>query len=90
MSNEFDKKKHSLCIENREALELTGAIDVPSFNENDIYVVTDFGNIEIKGYDLKLEALDLDSGIVKICGKICAVIYNDQTKVKGIFKRMIS
>ena len=87
MSNDFEKKKHSVIIENRGCIELTGVNDVPSFNEEDIVLCTDYGEIALKGSDMKIEALDLDTGEVKVNGKITALIYNDKQNIKGRFKR---
>lgn len=90
MQNEFEKRKHSVNIENRESIELSGVVDVPAFNEEEANIVTDYGNIILKGSGMKLDALDLDAGIVKIFGKITALVYNEQSEVKSIFKRMFS
>lgn len=90
MQNEFEKRKHIVSIENRENIELSGVVDVPAFNEEEANIVTDYGNIILKGNGMKLDALDLDSGIVKIFGKITALVYNEQSEVKSIFKRMFS
>lgn len=87
---EFSKRKHTLLMENRESLEISGVKDVPSFNEMEAIIYTDYGDIVLKGSSLRLDALDLDSGNVKIFGKISAVIYSDKSQVKGFFKRMLS
>lgn len=71
-------------------IELSGVKDVPSFNEMEAVVYTDYGDIVLKGSSMRLDALDLDSGNVKIYGKITAVIYNDKAQVKGFFKRVLS
>lgn len=90
MQNEFEKRKHCVSIENRESIELSGVVDVPAFNEEEANIVTDYGNIILKGNGMKLDALDLDSGIVKIFGKITALVYNEPSEIKGLFKRMFS
>lgn len=90
MQNEFENKKHLVSIDNRQAIELTGINDVPVFDENDVQLCSDFGDISIKGENMKLEELSLDSGIVKINGKITAIIYTDNKKTKGFFKRVFS
>lgn len=77
-------------MENRESIELSGVKDVPAFNENDALICTDYGDISLKGSSMRLDALDLESGNVKIYGKITAIIYNDKLQAKGFFKRMLS
>lgn len=88
--DEFSKRKHTVVMENRESIELSGVKDVPSFNEMEAVVYTDYGDIVLKGSSMRLDALDLDSGNVKIYGKITAIIYNDKAQVKGFFKRVLS
>lgn len=82
--------KHTLLLENREVLEMTGILDVDSFNEEEIYAVCDYGELLIKGEKLHIEVLDLNSGNMKIVGKITALVYSEKTQVKGFFKKVFS
>lgn len=90
MQDSFDKKRHTLLAENRETLELTGINDVDSFNEEEINASCDWGDILIKGSELIVEVLDLENGILKIRGKITALVYNEKTQQKGFFGRVFS
>ena len=49
---------HSLTLCDREKLTLTGVTDVDAFNEEEITVITDFGELTVKGELLHVEALD--------------------------------
>lgn len=90
MADEFNKAKHIVKIENRECIELTGVKDVPSFNENDALIITDYGDIVLKGQNMRLDTLNLDNGLVKIYGNISALVYNEKSQAMGFFKRMFS
>ena len=90
MSDEFSKKKHTMFIANRESAEISGVTDVDSFNEEEIRADSDYGEIIIKGSSLQVEALDLESGVLKISGSIAAVIYADKPVGKKLFGRMFS
>lgn len=90
MSDGFDKKKHGAYLENRETLEMSGINDIKAFNEEEITAQSDWGNILIKGSDLHIEALDLETGELKVRGKIGAVVYSDVPAVKGLFGRLFS
>lgn len=90
MAEELRKQKHTMVSENRELLELGGITDVGAFNEEEIAAVCDYGTILIKGLKLHIEALDLESGQLKISGKIGAIVYNDASPAKGFFKRVFS
>ena len=48
---------HSLTLCDREKLTLTGVTDVDAFNEEEITVITDFGELTVKGELLHVEAL---------------------------------
>ncbi len=82
--------KHTLLLENREVLEMTGIIDVESFNEEEIYAICDYGELLIKGENLHIEVLDLNSGDMKISGKITALVYSEKSQVKGFFKKVFA
>lgn len=90
MQNDFEKRKHCVSMENREHIEISGVKDVPAFNEEEAQIITDYGDIILKGSNMKLDALDLDSSNVKINGRIIAVIYNEHFEPKGFFKRIFS
>ena len=90
MQENIAKKKHTLFLENRESLELSGINDVGAFNEEEISAESDWGSILIKGSGLKIEVLDLDTGSLKIKGNIQLFVYNDKTSGKGILGRMFS
>ncbi len=90
MPDEFSKAKHILIMENRERLELEGIKAVDAFNEEVINASTDWGDLLIKGSELHIDVLDLETGIVKIKGNIGAVAYSDRSVAKGLFKRAFS
>jgi len=81
-------KKHTLLGENRERLELGGITDVGTFNEEEITAVCDCGRLLIKGERLHIEALELESGLLHITGKINAIVYVDSAKSGGFFERL--
>ena len=58
---------HSLTLCDREKLTLTGVTDVDAFNEEEITVITDFGELTVKGELLHVEALDLEC-FMMCCG----------------------
>lgn len=78
---------HTLTLCDREKLTLTGVTDVDGFNEEEITVITDFGELTVKGELLHVEALDLESGCVQITGKVTALLYA-QKREGGLFSRL--
>ena len=90
MQESFEKKNHSLTLQNRETVELTGVNDVSSFNEEEVNASCDLGNVLIKGSHLLVETLDLDNGILKVGGRISAVVYSEKNNSKTFFGKLFS
>ncbi|MBQ9530788.1 MAG: sporulation protein YabP [Eubacterium sp.] len=90
MQDNFEKKKHTLSAVNREEVDLTGINDVSSFNEEEINAACDLGNVLIKGSHLLVETLDLDNGILKVSGRITAIVYSDKSDAKKLFGKLFS
>ncbi len=69
--------KHSLIMNERKDLSLTGITDVISFDEDAIYAETDKGVVVVKGYNLHVNRLNLDVGELDIEGEIYNISYED-------------
>ncbi len=83
-------KNQTLILENRERLSVSGVVDVESFNEESIIAVTDIGVLVIRGADLHINKLNLDSNELVVEGDIFSLEYNDgdNTKSKSFFGKM--
>ena len=68
---------HSLQLDRREKLTMTGVTEVVSFEENLVVLRTGLGMLNIHGRDLKLKNLSLDGGQVAVEGQIAALIYEE-------------
>lgn len=82
-------KKHTLMLDNRSKLMITGAQDVNGFNEETVSVQTSDGTLVIKGSSLHIEKLNLDTGDVCIEGKISAMQYigsASKSKLSKLFR----
>lgn len=78
-------KKHMVNMVDRQRLNLTGIIDVYSFNEELVELETTDGYLDIEGMDLHVVKMNLDSGEVIVEGRIFQLAYEDQapSKKKG-------
>jgi len=52
---------HSLILENRERLTVTGVVDVESFNDEMVVADTEMGLLIIRGEDLHINKLSVES-----------------------------
>lgn len=75
--------KHKIIIDNRESAIFTGITDVISFDDEIIISETSLGILIIKGENLHISNLNLDSGDLTIFGKISNLNYEDSPKSKG-------
>ncbi len=52
----------NIILENREKLSVSGVLDILTFDEEEITLDTQLGMLTVKGSDLKVEKLSLDTG----------------------------
>ena len=76
-----DSKKinsfQNIVLENREKLNITGILDVFSFDDQIIIVETELGLLTIKGTDLKINKLSIDTSDFVVDGKINSLMFSD-------------
>ena len=84
------QKEHTLILEKREKLALSGIEEVVSFDEHTVTLNTALGAMNIEGENLHILSLSLENGQVTVEGHIDAVFYENRTeKVKrGFFSRI--
>ena len=82
-------KTHSLILDNRKKLSLTGVEDVSGFNEETVSLKTTAGGLIVKGSGLHIGRLDLDTGDVEIEGVINLLNYTDSKNDKGFIQRLL-
>lgn len=69
----------NLILENREKLTVTGVVDVLSFDDQIVIIETQLGLLTIKGEELRINKLSLDSLEVIIEGQIFNLGYSDES-----------
>lgn len=80
---------HNLILENRNKMAITGISDVDSFDEQTIVVYTDFGELTIKGDNLHITKLSVETGELNIDGDVSSLNYaNSAPKSTGFFNKV--
>ncbi len=81
---------HNIIMESRAKISLTGVEDIESFDENCVVIFTSKGSLAVRGSELRLEKLSLDSGEVVIEGTIDSLEYEDDAHHSegGFFSRL--
>lgn len=72
------KGKHTIAMSGRESIAITGVLDVISFDEIEVITETELGALILKGINLHVNKLNLESGELSIDGQIYSVTYEDQ------------
>lgn len=83
---------HKLTMEKRQIAEVTGVLDVDSFDEKEILLVTGEGKLLIRGEKLHMTQLNLESGVVRFAGRIDSMSYqskNSQKNQEPLLKRLL-
>ncbi len=71
---------HSLQLEGREKLSLSGVEDVSGFDESLVVLSTSLGELYIRGKELRIERIDLDSGSLELRGHVQELSYEEPTR----------
>ena len=65
----------NIILENREKLSISGVLDVLSFDDLIVILETELGLLSIKGENLKINKLSIDTGDVIVEGDIINIGY---------------
>lgn len=81
----------NLVLENREKLSISGVLDVLSFDDQVVIVETELGLLTVKGENLRINKLSLDTSEVVVEGEIYNLVYSDSDidkKTTGILGKI--
>ncbi|MDE6600175.1 MAG: sporulation protein YabP [Oscillospiraceae bacterium] len=68
---------HNIILEGRKKMSVSGVTDVDRFDENTVLLYTTMGEMTVRGEDLHVNDLSVESGEMNIEGEIRSVIYGD-------------
>lgn len=81
-------KPHSISMDDRCRLSVTGVDDVESFDETVIVMNTSLGNLIVRGSGLHIGKISLDVGELKVEGMITDLSYEEKTQSGGFWARL--
>lgn len=84
------KLPHNIILEDRKILSISGVEDIDSFDENVVVLFTQMGELTIRGQNLHINKLNVDTGELSMDGEIYALVYTEQPQKKqsGVFSKM--
>lgn len=83
------EKQHTINVVNRNEIEISGVVEVNSYNEDELDITTDFGNLLVSGSNFNVKKLDVESGVMCVKGTLDSIYYTDNsdTQNKTFLKR---
>lgn len=72
----------NIILENREKLNVSGVLDVLSFDDQIVIVETELGLLTIKGENLKINKLNIDTSEVTLDGYVSSLAYSEAESFK--------
>lgn len=84
------KLPHSIIMEDRKKLSISGVTDIDSFDEQTIIAITDLGELTIRGWNLHITRLNLEQGELIVDGEFSSLTYTDvRPQAKGFFAKVL-
>ena len=71
---------HTLYMQNRKELHLSGVQDVRSFDEQEVVLDTEMGVLIIRGGGLHMGRFTLEKGEIDIDGMVDSFVYTDKMR----------
>ena len=81
-------KPHNIILEDRTKLSISGVIDVDSFDDRQIITKTTKGSLILRGNDLHIDKLSLDSGELVVTGLITDLGYEETAPGGSLWSRL--
>lgn len=82
------QNKHTITVTDRESVSLTGIDEVVSYDENNIVMQTNMGQLTLDGSGLNIVKLNLGEGEVVVQGKVDALYYIESGGKRSVFSRL--
>ncbi|NLM68549.1 MAG: sporulation protein YabP [Firmicutes bacterium] len=83
--------RHQILLVQRERLNVDGVLNVESFDDREIVLETEEGGLFIRGEDLHINELNLETSSLVVVGYIKTLEYTKDSfgqKSKGLFAKL--
>ena len=79
---------HSLHLDERQRLTVTGVQEVVEFNEDSVTVQTVKGLLSVRGSGLRVDKLEKEAGELRLTGTVSDLGYEDAGPGQDFFSRL--
>lgn len=80
---------HSLTLDERQRLSVSGVSDIGSYDEETITAMTSVGELTIKGERLHIIKMSIENGEMMLEGEINSLSYSQLQRQGGFFSRLL-
>ena len=86
--NRAAQTPHSLHLDERQRLSVSGVQEVVEFNEDAVSVQTVKGLLLIRGSGLRVDKLEKEAGELRLSGTVTELLYEDAGPGAGFFAKL--
>jgi len=84
----FSNTPQNIILEDRARLSVTGVLDVDSFDDRQIVAKTVKGTLILRGSDLHIDKLSLDTGDLVVTGLVTDLGYEETAPSGSLWQRL--
>ncbi len=88
MNEQSKHFNHTIILENRNKLSISGVADVLGFDDETVVLCTEMGNLTVKGNGLKVQSFATETGSIAVEGNIGALIYTEAKSKHSVKSRL--
>ena len=85
--------RHELCLKECQNGQISGVKEVLAFDTESIRLDTECGRLQIRGHDLHISQLSLETGTVRLSGSVDSIQYmkggSAKTAQKNVWQRLL-
>ena len=86
--DKFTNTPQNLILEDRARLSVTGVLDVDNFDDRQIVAKTVKGTLIMRGSDLHIDKLSLDTGDLVVTGLVTELGYEETAPSGSLWQRL--
>lgn len=83
-----NEAKHNIVLTGRSSISIDGVTEVISYDENNIVMETNMGQLTLDGTALNIVKLNLAEGEAAVDGRIDALYYIEQSGKRSLLSRL--
>ena len=85
-----NKDIHKISVDMRKEMNITGVSEVIRFDDETVVLKCTDGELTVEGVGLNVETLDIESGIVRLNGRVDSLYYSEISaeEKRGLFSKI--